>query len=115
MKKRIQRIESSDFANLIDIALCDKIKKEKVKEYENKYNCKIDKILYKPTWKDPEHIALCITSDKKYLITCKPAYQNSLITILESVKIDPNDIIIDKREYKKQDLSIDQLKDLLLS
>lgn len=114
--KRSHNIKVNDFANLIQVDLCDKIKKEKIKEYEKKYNCKIDKILYKGSWKDPEHIALCITSDKKYIITSKPAYQRSIIDILESVKIDPSDIIIDQREYgSKQDLSIDQLKDILFA
>ena len=68
-------------------------------------------IKFLPRGKD---IVLIIGQDNKYYITSKPVYQPSIVKILEQVGIAQDDIVIVNRPGQAgQELTIDQLKNIL--
>lgn len=106
---KVYRIKTNDFAKLTSNKnLLTSEQKTALAKYESLLGIKADKIL--PKNKD---IALIIASGK-YYITCKPAYVDSLVKILESVDIESQDIILMNRSsVSGQDLTIEQVKNLL--
>lgn len=106
---KVYRIKTNDFAKLTSNKnLLTNEQKTACEKYESLLGIKADKIL--PKNKD---IALIIASGK-YYITCKPAYVDSLVKILESVDIESQDIVLMNRSsVSGQDLTIEQVKNLL--
>lgn len=104
------RIKTNDFAKLTSNKnLLTDEQKIACEKYENIIGQKAKKIL--PHGKD---IVLIIGQDDKYYITSKPAYQDSIIKILQSVDIVESDIVIVKRSSGQSvDLTIEQVKNLL--
>jgi hypothetical protein len=68
-------------------------------------------VKFLPRGKD---VVLIIGQDNKYYVTAKPVYQPTLVKILESVDIPAQDIILVNRPSASgQELTIDQLKNIL--
>lgn len=106
------RIKTNDFGKLTSNKniLTDE-QKTACEKYESLIGMKAKKVL--PHGKD---IVLIIGQDNRYYITSKPAYQDSIVKILESVEIDKEDIEIVKRSSGQAvDLTIEQVKNLLTS
>jgi hypothetical protein len=104
------RIKTNDFAKLTSNKdLLTNEQKTACEKYENIIGQKAKKVL--PHGKD---IVLIIGQDNKYYITSKPAYQDSIVKILQSVDIDNDNIIIVNRSSGQSvDLTIEQVKNLL--
>ena len=107
---KVYRIKTNDFSKLTSNKnLLTIEQKNACEKYESIIGQKAKKVL--PHGKD---IVLIIGQDNKYYITAKPAYQQSLVKILQSVDIDDLDIVIMKRSSGQAvELTIDQVKNLL--
>jgi len=108
---KVFRIKTNDFAKLTNNKnLLTTEQKTALEKYQNALGIKAEKFL--PRGKD----IVLIIAGGKYYITCKPAYQTSLIKILESVDIVQDDIaIMNRTTTTTQDLTVEQLKNLLLN
>jgi predicted nucleotide-binding protein (sugar kinase/HSP70/actin superfamily) len=103
------KIKTSDFINLKTInKITDKATLDSIAQVEKLTNDKIVRNLNKG-----KNSVLMIGTSGKYYITARPCYIDSLVNILESVGIESNDIIQLKKQTQVQDLTIDQLKNLL--
>lgn len=107
---KLYRIKTNDFSKLTNNKnLLTSDQKTACEKYESITGIKAKKIL--PHGKD---IVLLIGQDNKYYITSKPAYQDSIVKILQSVGIDNSDIVIMNRSSGQSvELTIDQVKNIL--
>lgn len=105
------RIKTSDFINLklVD-KITDKETLNQIAQVETLTNDKIVRNLNKG-----KNSVLMIGTSGKYYITARPCYIDSLIKILESVGIESDSIVLLKKQSQVQDLSVDQLKKLLIA
>lgn len=108
---RIYRIKTCEFKNLTNNKnLLTSTQKELLEKYEKLLSIKSKKFLY-----HGQDIVLIIGQDNKYYITGKKCYQDSIVKILESVKIPQDSIVLLNRSSNdSQDLSIAQLKNFLI-
>ena len=105
------RIKTNDFAKLTSNKnLLTSEQSQALEKYQALIGDKIVKFL--PRGKD---VVLCITAGGDYFITCKPVYVDSLVKILESVGIEQDKIIILNKPTAQNDLSIEQIKNLLIA
>lgn len=103
------RIKTNDFAKLTSNKnLLTSEQSQALEKYQGLIGDKIVKFI--PRGKD---VVLCITAGGDYFITCKPVYVDSLAKILESVGIEQDKIKILNKPSTQNDLSIEQIKNLL--
>lgn len=104
------KIKTSDFMNLKSVeSIGEKETIESIKTIEAITGDKIIKNLSKG-----KNSVLMISESGKYYITARPCYIDSLVKILESVGIKSSDIVLMKKQSKETELSLEQLKQLIL-
>jgi len=104
------KIKTSDFMNLKSVeSISDKNTIDSIKAVESISGDKIIKNLNKG-----KNSVLMIGESGKYYITARPCYIDSLVKILESVGIKSGDIVLMKKQSQDIELSLDELKQLIL-
>ena len=105
------RIKTSDFVNLKKVEnITDKNTLDLIEQVEQLTSDKIIKNMNKG-----KNSVLMIAKSGKYYITARPCYVDSLIAILESVGIKSENIVQLKKSTAPVDLSIEQLKNMLIA
>lgn len=108
---KVFRIKTSDFINLKTVdKITDKNTLDAIAQVEKLTSDKIVRNLNKG-----KNSVLMIGTSGKYYITARPCYIDSLVKILESVGIESDDIVQLKKSSTPVDLSIEQLKNLLVA
>lgn len=104
-------VKTSDFINLKTVdKITDKNTLAQVEQVENLTGDKIVRNMNKG-----KNSVLMIAKSGKYYITARPCYVDSLVNILQSVGIEPENIVQLKKSSTPVDLSIEQLKNMLIA
>lgn len=105
------RIKTSDFINLKKVEnITDKNTLAQVEQVEQLTSDKIIKNMNKG-----KNSVLMIAKSGKYYITARPCYVDSLIAILESAGIASENIVQLKKSSAPVEVSIEQLKNMLIA